>query len=156
MDSDILPEGADMDLTASAYVVKDGKVLFIKHRKTGFWLQPGGHIEKDELPHETARRETLEETGFEVRFLDEQDTEYRGDMYDLPRPFNVNLHKIRDKHWHCDLAYLAEVEDEREATHAHEHGGVRWVSREELRERKSRIPENVAETALEAIEKVSS
>ena len=41
------------------YDPKSEKFLLIKHRKTGKWLQPGGHIELDEDPEEAALRETL-------------------------------------------------------------------------------------------------
>jgi 8-oxo-dGTP diphosphatase len=41
----------------------DGGVLLVDHIKAGLWLPPGGHVEPDEHPAETARREAGEELG---------------------------------------------------------------------------------------------
>lgn len=52
--------------TASGFVLHpDGdRVLLIRHRKLGIWLQPGGHIDaEDASPLEAARREIGEEAG---------------------------------------------------------------------------------------------
>jgi 8-oxo-dGTP diphosphatase len=50
-----------------AYVVPtdpdDGSVLLVAHRNAGLWLPPGGHVEPDEHPADTARRELAEELG---------------------------------------------------------------------------------------------
>lgn len=37
--------------------------LFVRHCKRTTWEIPGGHIEPDEIPEDTARRELAEETG---------------------------------------------------------------------------------------------
>lgn len=56
--------------TASAYVLDDqNKLLCVFHKKFGKWVQPGGHIEGEEDPLETARREVYEETGIHIEFL---------------------------------------------------------------------------------------
>ena len=45
----------------------DGRVLLVREGyKRRRWSLPGGRIEAPELPHETAVREALEETGLEV------------------------------------------------------------------------------------------
>lgn len=48
-----------------AYVVpvddRDGSCLLGAHRNAGLWLPPGGHVEPDEHPVATARREAAEE-----------------------------------------------------------------------------------------------
>ena len=46
------------------------RVLVIRHRHGGHWAFPKGHVEPGETERETAGRETLEETGASVRFLD--------------------------------------------------------------------------------------
>ena len=50
----------------------DGKrsVLVIRHRHGGHWAFPKGHVEPGETELETAARETREETGVGVRFVD--------------------------------------------------------------------------------------
>ena len=39
-----------IDFTVSLFIVQDGKVLVIHHKKLGQWLPIGGHIELDEDP----------------------------------------------------------------------------------------------------------
>ena len=52
-------------ITSSALVLSaDGQsVLLIWHGKLKMWLQPGGHVESDPDPFQSATRETVEETG---------------------------------------------------------------------------------------------
>lgn len=56
---------------ASAYTIdyENKKVLLMYNKKLNKWLQPGGHIEGNELPSETAIRETLEETGIKIEIV---------------------------------------------------------------------------------------
>lgn len=52
--------------TASAFVVNPARthVLLIHHRKLGRWLQPGGHVESQDISlRAAAHREASEETG---------------------------------------------------------------------------------------------
>ena len=44
----------------------DGRFLFVKSNKSNKWGFPKGCPEGDELPYQTAERETLEETGLVV------------------------------------------------------------------------------------------
>ena len=56
-----------MKLGVLVYLEHENKVLMIHRQKEdehkGYWLAPGGKIEKNEAPHETAVREYQEETG---------------------------------------------------------------------------------------------
>lgn len=45
------------------------KILLIKHRKSGLWLPSGGHVEIDEDPQDTVKRELKEELGISARFI---------------------------------------------------------------------------------------
>jgi 8-oxo-dGTP pyrophosphatase MutT (NUDIX family) len=56
--------------TAGGMLIHKNKVLLVKHKKLGIWLNPGGHIDEDELPHQAAEREFFEETGVRVEALD--------------------------------------------------------------------------------------
>jgi len=147
-----LPEDVDRDFTASAYVVRDGAVLMVRHSKLGTWLQPGGHIEDGETPDEAAVRETREETGFVVEPRNTPDRAFEHASEDLPTPFNVNLHRIRDGHWHCDLAFRCRVVEDGTMTTADEHDGIAWIDGRELRDGERDVPENVRAAALDALD----
>ena len=58
-------------LRASVVCEAEGHVLLVRLRdpvtRIATWFPPGGGIEDGETPEETARRETLEETGLRVR-----------------------------------------------------------------------------------------
>lgn len=60
----------DRKLSASCVVIRDDKVLLVKHTygaAKGKYLIPGGFSENGELPQKTAEREVLEETGVSVK-----------------------------------------------------------------------------------------
>src|SRR5690625_4976152 len=64
----------DFDTRVGAYcvVVEDGHILLAHIRRDYFgseygWTLPGGGMEPDETPEQTARRELLEETGLHVQ-----------------------------------------------------------------------------------------
>ena len=45
------------------------KVLLVDHRKAGLWLPAGGHVEENEHPRETVKREISEELNVKADFL---------------------------------------------------------------------------------------
>lgn len=145
-----LSENADRDFTASAFIIRNNRILLLKHDKLGKWLPPGGHIEGGETPDEAAIRETREEVGLEVELVDSNFEEHSG-SFDLPKPFNVNLHRIEDDHWHCDFCFEMEIVDKTEATHSGEHSGTKWFSKDELLQ-EDNMPENVEASALKLLE----
>ena len=149
-----IPDEADRDFTAGCLIIDDGKLLLIKHSKLDMWLQPGGHVEERETPDETALRETREETGFVVEILEQfrPEKEEIGGSYNLPTPFCMNAHQIRDGHWHCSMLYIAKVIDKREATHIHEKKDMRWFSKEDLEDSRYDIPENIRDAGRNALD----
>lgn len=147
-----LPEDAEVDYTASVFLIKNKEILFMNHEKLGKWIQPGGHIEGEETPDQAAKRETLEETGFRIEFIDGEQPQDFSEEEDLPVPFHVNIHKIREGHLHCDFMYLASVSGETDATHSHEHSGLKWFTKNELENEELRMPDNVRRTALKALD----
>lgn len=85
---------------AGTLIIADGKVLFL-HRGSGGdhpeeWAFPGGKTEDGETAEESARRETLEETGYEPHKLIELGKTSEGSVefttfYHECRPFEVAL-----------------------------------------------------------------
>lgn len=63
--------------SAAVVVVKDGKVLFVPHKKFGPSV-PGGKIEEGETFEQGARREVLEETGVSIGVLNHLFDHYDG------------------------------------------------------------------------------
>lgn len=45
------------------------KLLLVDHKKAGLWLPSGGHVEPNEHPQTTVRREVREELGIEANFF---------------------------------------------------------------------------------------
>lgn len=145
-----VPEDADRDFVAGAFIVRNGEILFLNHRKYGFWLQPGGHVEMGETPDEAAVRETREETGLEVEVVGEEEEFENFSAIDLPNPFNVNLHEIEEGHWHLDFQYIVEIVGETEG-YEYDDEDMKWLSKEDLESGEYDMPENVRKSALKAI-----
>jgi len=89
--------------TASAFVVDDAleHTCLVRHTKLGRLLQPGGHVEDDDVSLELAAlREAAEETSLEV------------DLHPTaPRPFDLDVHEIPARpgepaHYHLDVRFL--------------------------------------------------
>lgn len=143
-----LPEDADRDFTAGIFVIDDGEILLLRHGKLGVWLQPGGHVEDGETPDEAARREALEETGYYVELRDPSER-VGEESIDLPEPFNVNLHRIKEGHWHCDFQYLAKLTGGRKDYYEYDDEEIGWFSRDELEDLD--MPENCRKTCKKAL-----
>lgn len=94
---------AKICFTAAGVLIHQGKILLIKHKKLGMWLNPGGHIETGELPHQAAEREFWEETSLKVK------AKSFGLMYQaegaeaVPSPF------VSDVHWVSRENYDARI-----------------------------------------------
>ena len=118
------------DFTATVFVVQDGQTLLLHHKKIGKWLPPGGHIDKDELPEEAARREVMEETGLEVVIRDGGHN--LGPVRVLSQPECILLEKITPAHEHIDLIYFALVVGGDLNVSSQESNGHRWCSYSDL------------------------
>jgi len=80
--------------TAWGWLLRKNKVLLVKHKMLGMWLAPGGHLEKNELPHQAAEREFFEETGVKVQAISAYPLLKTTSTEALPMPFTSNLHWI--------------------------------------------------------------
>jgi len=101
--------------TATVYVVEDGAVALHEHDRMGMWLPPGGHVDRDELPHEAARREVREEIGQEVTLLADRGDVDSPTVEPLPEPqhfqlADVNVCEGEVGHQHIDHVFYARGE----------------------------------------------
>ena len=94
-------------ITGSAWIVNrtGERVLLTHHRKLGRWLQPGGHSDGEPDTLEVALREAREESGLDLRALDEA-------IFDL----DVHLIPARGcerAHYHHDVRFLVQAMEDR-------------------------------------------
>jgi len=101
---------------ATVYAVNDGAVALHHHDKLDMWLPPGGHIDRDELPHEAAKRETSEEIGLEPTLVTPDNVGLESATASaMPRPQHFLLEDINvcdDEvgHQHVDFVYYGHVD----------------------------------------------
>jgi 8-oxo-dGTP pyrophosphatase MutT (NUDIX family) len=140
--------------TATTFVVHDGKVLLHCHKKQRLWLPPGGHIERDELPHEAAVREIEEETGLRLRLHSEAEAEDLADEMAcgvVPQPAFILVEDINPFHQHIDFTYFALADGAQAAAReGWERQGFRWFSPDDLAGEEG-VPVNVVRGARRAI-----
>jgi 8-oxo-dGTP pyrophosphatase MutT (NUDIX family) len=146
--------------TASAVVIEQSHILLIHHKRIAAWLPPGGHLEDNEFPHQTAIRETKEETGLHINIisssrLDTKDIE----AFFLPEPLAIHAVKAVEAKgifYHIDIAYLAKINDSSPKnilptlTFGNEVNGASWVELKEL----AKIP--LAKNVIEIISMAKS
>lgn len=137
--------------TTATFVVFNNKVLLHKHRKLGFWLPVGGHIDRDEIPEAAAMREVQEECGLNVSFY-WPETGLRfadGIAEELIRPVHILLEDINQFHQHIDFIYYAKSSSP-DFVPEDPDGEMKWISEEEIDELEA--PDNVKILAKEALE----
>lgn len=108
-------------------------------------MPPGGHVDADETPEDTARRECKEETGMDVEILSDTQSDLfalcpeEGHM--LKKPYAMLLEEIpaypkRDEpaHQHMDFLFRARLLDETQPIVLAEEEGreLRWFTRGEI------------------------
>ncbi len=112
-------------VTGSAWIVDrtGDRALLTHHRKLGRWLQPGGHSDGDPDTLAVALREAREETGIEVRALDDA-------------IFDIDVHEIPARgrepaHLHFDLRFLVQAAHDRFRVSEESHA-LAWVPAADL------------------------
>lgn len=99
---------------ATVYVVNEGKTALHFHDRLDMWLPPGGHIERDELPHQAAKREVSEELGIEVELVSDHTELDSASARTIPQPHHmlvedITVHEDGVSHQHIDLVYFGSV-----------------------------------------------
>lgn len=157
------PEQTIRHMTATGFLVWQGRVLLHWHRKNQLWLPFGGHIEANEDPVQCVLREVEEECGVAVELFGYQTPYALTDLLQLPPPMTILIEPVTDgttRHEHIDLIYFcrpkgtAPPELSADPT-------FRWVSAAELETNApvapypgaeaAAIPDNVRVPALDAI-----
>ena len=147
--------------TATVYVVNAGATALHYHPKLELRLPPGGHLDRDELPHESGLREVREETGLEPTLIDDTDSVPAPAGETLPTPRHTMLYDIdvypdgSVGHQHIDHVYFARVPS-REIDPAPEEEPAEawdWYTPDELRA--ADVDPDTTEIGIEAIETVS-
>ncbi|MCU4719446.1 NUDIX hydrolase [Halapricum hydrolyticum] len=144
---------------ATVYVVNDGAVALHDHDKLGMWLPPGGHVDRDELPHETARREVREEIGRETELVAPREEIASPTVESIPKPQHflledINVHDGEVGHQHIDFVFYGRV-DSREIDPGPGEAGPEaweWFDAADLRAARDRLEPDVIEIGRRAIE----
>lgn len=144
-----------IDFTVAIFVVHDGKVLLIHHRKLNKWLPLGGHIELDEDPEQAALREAREESGFDVELLGERPPTTEPGTRALIGPRFLDIHRISDTHEHIGMIYWARPKGGTLALAEAEHHDIRWCAPDELEKLDPPMTSAVKWYCLKAIEEIS-
>ncbi len=138
-------EPGQIDFVANIFIVHKNKVLYRLHDKRKIWLMPGGHIELNEVPEQTAVREAFEEVGLEVRLYNpnnlplvgrEEDSEQIGldeDRQLLP-PVAMEIHSLGEGHRHIGLVYFgtSDTDEIKEPDGEEKSGGCIWLTKQEI------------------------
>lgn len=115
---------------ASAYIERDGKVLTIEREGgnfKGFRSMPHGMVEVGETPEAAAVRETMEETGFDVKIIRkiaETDAKFKDDDKKYP---GLEVHI---EIFECEIIGGELMDDMK----------PEWIEKEELMKREEVVP----------------
>jgi len=144
-----------IDFTVSIFIVRDRKVLFIHHKQLDRWLPIGGHIELDEDPEQAALRESREESGLEVELVGDRPplSEEKG-FRPLLAPAHLDIHLIKEPHWHIGMVYFARVKSGETTLNVEEHKDIRWLEEKDLNDPKWGLSQNLKFYAKEALGRI--
>lgn len=144
----------DLDFTVSVFVVHEGKVLLVDHKKLGRWLPVGGHIDLGEDPEQAAYREVAEESGLEIELCGERPpTTFPGTKV-LVAPTYLDVHDIQGDHRHIGMIYFARAASSEVRLAAAEHNDIRWFTPAELEDPEWGVPEAIRFYAGEALRRL--
>jgi 8-oxo-dGTP pyrophosphatase MutT (NUDIX family) len=144
-----------IDFTVAIFVVRDGRILLIHHRRLNQWLPLGGHIELDEDPEQAALREAREESGLEVELLGERPPTTGPGTRALIAPRFLDIHRISDTHEHIGMIYWARPKQGPLALAVEEHHDIRWCRADELEQLEPPMSRAVLWYCRKAIEEIS-
>lgn len=114
-------------VTASAFLMnlERDKVLLTHHAKLGKWLQLGGHCDGIKDPFFNAHKEAYEESGLK-RIAPLSKTILDIDIHPIPN------HKGVPGHFHFDIRYLFEANENEQLNISDESSDLKWVTLAQL------------------------
>jgi 8-oxo-dGTP diphosphatase len=118
--------------TASGIVLSgDDHVLLVEHRKHGWWLYPGGHVEPNEDPVQAVICEVAEETGITCEIVSGAGFSHPAATV-LPPPFTICVQDIpgdatTGPHQHIDMVYVLTPAGGTATPQPEEVAGCAWV-----------------------------
>jgi 8-oxo-dGTP pyrophosphatase MutT (NUDIX family) len=143
--------GNALDIVVAGYLTDGERVILIHHKKLNQWLPFGGHIEKDEIPDDTLRREAEEELGVKIEFIHYPQPR-RGNQRKYASPFYQNKHRISEEHAHYCLFYLCKLKSgEIIKPNLAEMKEYRWIGEEDLARLDPPLDEGGIATCREAL-----
>lgn len=99
-------ENKEGHITSSCFCVNEdlSKVLLVKHKKFGLWLQPGGHWDDIDKLNITTYENAIKELSEEC--FEENPFDYKAMLNS--QIFNLDAHQAGD-HYHYDVGYLIKI-----------------------------------------------
>jgi len=137
-------------ITASVYVVNKDKVLLHMHKKHKTLFPLGGHMETNEVPHETAIREVFEESGLSIELYNNEEPLYLGRVKQLHRPIHVLLENVGHPVENIDFIYFATTNNDELNPQKGESRELHWLSKNDIENNES-IEPHVKAIALEVL-----
>ncbi len=141
-------------VTASALVLSHDlqDCLLTHHKKLDRWLQLGGHVDGEGIPHLSALREAREESGMrDFAFFPDPDASGAE-----PLPIDLDVHPIparkdEPEHEHHDVRYLLVAAKGQEPSLSDESNALRWFPLEQIAFGLAANDESLARLARKAI-----
>jgi 8-oxo-dGTP pyrophosphatase MutT (NUDIX family) len=131
--------------TATAIVVHEQKILLMWHKRLQRWMPPGGHMDPNELPEQTAVRECKEETGLDITIEGQWEVDvFTGNTsegYMQKKPLTMLIENIpasternEPAHQHIDFVFLGSLTDPKQALvlQIQEATELRWFTKEQI------------------------
>lgn len=144
-----------IDFTVSIFIVQNQQVLFIFHKQLNRWLPIGGHIELDENPEAAAFREAKEESGLDVELVGKRPPlEEEPGLIPLLAPAYLDVHLIKEPHWHIGMIYFARVKSGQVTLNTEEHRDIQWLAEKDLEQAKWGLSKPLIFYAREALKAV--